>query len=58
MRCCDQLYFFKKNITFNVMQVKWVERERWPKGDELGSVFEKNDDGFKWSVLVRMMGLG
>lgn len=38
------------------MQVKWVERARWRKGDESGNVFEKNNDGFEWSVVVRMEG--
>lgn len=34
-----------------------MERARWQKGDELGNVFEKNNDGFKWSVVVRMEGV-
>lgn len=35
-----------------------MERARWWKGDELGNVFENKNDGFKWSVAVRMEGVG
>lgn len=47
-------FFFKKKHHFQCYAGKMGGEGEVAEG----SVFEKNDDSFKWSVVVRMMGLG